>query len=230
MVGRREGSRPSSGFADRSEAGRILADRLRYLKGSGAVVLALPRGGVPVGYEIAMTAGVELDVLVLRKVAARSDPEYGLGAVTESGELFLDEPRVRALGLSREDLGPVVREEQAEAARRSRLYRGGRPPTSVAGRIVVLTDDGVATGGTVRAALQILKRLGPSRIIVALGVSPPDTYRALVREADDVECALVADPFFSVGQFYRAFEPVEDRIVVALLTAAAGGTFVPPRP
>jgi putative phosphoribosyl transferase len=187
------------------------------------LVLALPRGGVPVGYEIAIALALPLDVVVVRKVGAPGDPEYGLGAVTEGGELFLDEPRVRQMGLRRSDLDAVILREKEEAVRRSVLYRGARPPMPVEGKVVVLVDDGVATGGTLIAAARLLRRRNPRRLVIATGVSPPETARRLRREADDVECLLIPEEFFSVGSFYRSFEPVEDNEVIELLDAAAGG-------
>lgn len=202
---------------DRRAAGQRLADRLLKYREERPVVLALPRGGVPVAFEIAARLGATLDVLIVRKIGAPGNPEYGLGAVVEGGTRFLDEPRVRAIGHTVRDLGPVIARETAEVERRAREFRGGRPPPELRDRTVILVDDGVATGGTVLAALRALRARGPRRIVVALGVAPSDTVDVLRHEADDLVVLLVPRMFFAVGEWYHQFAQVSDEEVHELL-------------
>lgn len=180
-------------------------------------MLALPRGGVPVAFEIAARLGAPLDVLIVRKIGAPGNPEYGLGAVAEDGTRFIDEPRVQAIGHTVRDLGPSIARELAEAERRARDLRRDRLPPEVRDRTVILVDDGVATGGTMFAALRALRARGPRRIVVALGVAPPDTVELLRREADDVVVLLTPVMFFAVGEWYHRFAQVSDEEVRELL-------------
>lgn len=214
-------------FADRREVGARLARRLSSLRGTDALLLALPRGGVPVAEVIARELRLPLDLLVVRKVGAPAEPEYGLGSVTEFGDVHLDLPRVRAAGYTRADLEPVVRREQEEAARRSRLYRRGGPPPEVAGRTVVLVDDGVATGGTLEGACRSMRSRGARRIVVAIGVGPAETVDRLRSLADEVVCLATPEEFFAVGGFYRDFEPVDDQEVLSCLGRARSGERAP---
>lgn len=207
---------------DRAEAGRLLADQLQGAQLRSPVVLGIPRGGVPVAYEIAERLGAPLDVLIVRKVGAPADPEYGLGAVAEGGVIVLDERRARASGFSRADLEPAVRREQAEVAARVARFRGDRPAPELVGRDVVLVDDGVATGGTVEAGIAVLRRRNPSSVVVALGVAPPEALVHLRRVADRVVVALAPPRLEAVGQWYRHFEPVDDAEVARLLEQARG--------
>jgi putative phosphoribosyl transferase len=216
-------SEPSVGnepLADRVDAGRRLAARLERYRALSPLVLGIPRGGVPVAFEIARTLNAELDVLLVRKVGAPGDPEYGLGAVAEGGVVAVDERRARAVGTSRAELEPVIRAELGEVADRARRFREGRPPPKPAGRTVVVVDDGVATGGTVEAGIAVVRAQRPSAVVVALGVAPPEAIARLRRLADDVVVALVPTFLEAVGQWYREFEPVDDREVVRLLAAA----------
>jgi putative phosphoribosyl transferase len=210
-------------FADRTAAGRALAELLRRHENSDAVVLALPRGGVPIGREVANLLGVPLDVLVVRKVGAPTEPEYGLGALTEGGSIVLDEHRIRELGLRPADLAGTIEEGRRELKRRVEVYRGGRTPIEVRDRVVILVDDGLATGGTMRAAVQLLRQRAPRRIIVAVAVGPPEAAALLRREADELVILATPPEFEAVGQFYRDFEPVSDEEVVRLLRPSHHG-------
>lgn len=214
---------------DRQTAGVRLAARLRHYRDERPVVLALPRGGVPVGFEIASRLGAPLDILIVRKIGAPGNPEYGLGAVVEGGTRFLDEPRVRAIGHTVRDLGPIIAREMAEVERRAQEFRAGRPPVDIHDRTVILVDDGVATGGTVLAALQAIRSRGPRRIVVALGVAPPDTVESLRAEVDDLVVLLVPRVFFAVGEWYHQFSQVSDEEVLVLLERAREIP-VPPSP
>jgi len=205
---------------DRRTAGERLAVRLRHYGEEHPVVVALPRGGVPVGFEIASRLGSPLDILIVRKIGAPGNPEYGLGAVVEGGTRYLDEPRVRAIGHTVRDLTPIIARELAEVERRAREFRSGRPPVDVHDRTVILVDDGVATGGTVLAALKAIRSRGPRRIVLALGVAPPDTVESLRAEVDDLVVLLVPSMFFAVGEWYRQFSQVSDEEVLDLLERA----------
>ena len=205
---------------DRQTAGLRLAARLRHYRDERPVVVALPRGGVPVGFEIAVRLEAQLDILNVRKIGAPGNPEYGLGAVVEGGTRFLDEPRVRAIGHTVRDLGPTIAREMEEVERRAREFRAGRSPVDLHDRTVILVDDGVATGGTVLAALQAIRARGPRRIVVALGVAPPDTVETLRAEVDDLVVLLVPRMFFAVGEWYHQFSQVSDEEVLDLLQRA----------
>ncbi|HYA57707.1 MAG TPA: phosphoribosyltransferase family protein [Thermoplasmata archaeon] len=205
---------------NRSEAGQQLAERLLPSSKDRPIVLALPRGGVPVGFEIAQRLGAPLDVLIVRKVGAPGNPEYGLGAVGEGGVVSIDRRRARDSGYDLADLEPTVEREVEEVRRRVERFRGGRPLADLSGRTAILVDDGVATGGTVLAGIQVVRALHARRVVVALGVCPGDTLEALRREADEVVSLLVPTIFFAVGEWYRDFEPVDDSEVDRLLALA----------
>lgn len=221
-------SLPDSVFQDRAEAGRKLAERLRHLKGSKALVVGLPRGGVVVAAEIARTLELDLEVLIVRKIGHPENPELGVGALVEGGTPRLDSKILKTLGLSARELEPTIEAERQEAERRARLYRGGRPFPDIRGRTVVLVDDGIATGNTVRAAVSALKTRGALRIILAVGVAPPETLHDLHWSVDEVVCLSAPQDFAAVGQAYRRFDQVEDEEVLKLLastrrpTGAAG--------
>lgn len=211
---------PSSAPAplpDRRTAGLRLAEQLLRYRDEHPVVLALPRGGVPVAFEISERLGAPLDVLIVRKVGAPGNPEYGLGAVVEGGTRYLDAPRVRAAGLTPRELGPTIAREFAEVDRRARDYREGMPPVEVRGRTVILVDDGVATGGSVLAALRALRSREPSRVVLALGVAPAETVAALRPVVDELVVLLVPEVFFAVGEWYHQFSQVSDAEVRRLL-------------
>lgn len=213
------GGHPSP-LPDRRTAGERLAGRLLHYRDENPVILGLPRGGVPVAFEIARRLSAPLDVLIVRKVGAPSNPEYGLGAVVEGGSRYLDEPRIRAAGLTVRALGPMIAREIDEVDRRAREYRKGRAPLEVKNRTVIIVDDGVATGGTVIAAARAVRARSPLRVVLALGVAPSDTVESLRAEVDDVVVLLVPDLFFAVGEWYRRFTQVSDDEVRELLEAS----------
>ncbi len=207
-------------FKDRFEAGRKLADELRKQSLTDPVILAMPRGGVPVGFEVARELGAPLDVVVVRKIGAPFQPELGVGALAEDGEPLLDEGSLERLGLVPDDLEETIDSERAELQRRMRRYRGDRPPVAVEGRSAVIVDDGLATGGSARAALQAVRQRGPSRLVLAVPVSPPETAARLAADADDLVCLSTPEQFMAVGQWYRDFDQTSDEEVVELLERA----------
>jgi predicted phosphoribosyltransferase len=209
-------------FRNRADAGRHLAEKLAaYAHGPDVLVLALPRGGVPVGFEVARAVGAPLDVFVVRKLGVPGYEELAMGAVATGGVRVLNDEIVRGLGISEHEIDAVVERELQEVARRERLYRGDRPPPDVAGRTVILVDDGLATGATMRAAVAALRQQRPARIVIAVSTASPDTSEALKAEADDVVCAMTPEPFFAVGHWYEDFTQTADEEVRELL--ARGG-------
>ncbi|MEU6729141.1 phosphoribosyltransferase family protein [Nonomuraea wenchangensis] len=205
-------------FADRAEAGRRLAERL--LDVHDPVVLALPRGGVAVAAPIARRLGVPLDVLVTRKIGYPRQPELGVGAVAEGGEPVFDRTLLRRLGMTPESVADVVEQERRELARRVRVYRGDRPLPALAGREVIVVDDGLATGGTARAALRAVAAAGPARVTLAVPVGALSTVESLRHEADEVVALLTPVDFRAVGQWYVHFEQLSDADVLELLGQA----------
>jgi putative phosphoribosyl transferase len=208
-------------LADRQEAGRRLGEKLLRFQTECPVVLAIPRGGVVVAAEIARRLAAPLDILVVRKIGAPSNPEYGLGAVAEGGFRMLDASRMREIGCTAASLERTINEELTELGRRIERYREGRPRIELAHRAVILVDDGVATGGTVGVAIRALRSLRVSRIVLALGVCPQSTLRSLRADADDVVVLVTPEEFYAVGEWYRDFEPVEDEEVCRLLHETA---------
>jgi len=204
-------------FLDRVDAGRRLAERLQADGVRADLVLAIPRGGVVVGAEVARALGVPLDVIVPRKIGAPHSPEYAVGAVTEDGTVIYDEQALRALGLAPADLAGNVERQLQEIARRTRLYRRDAPPPSVTGKSIILTDDGIATGLTTLAALRSLKNTKPREVILAVPVASREALAALRPEVDRIVCLLAPELFFAVGQFYHEFEQTTDEEVLALL-------------
>ena len=205
-------------FSNRREAGAELATRLSHYKGRGdVVILALPRGGVPVAHEVAAALEAPLDVFLVRKLGVPGHRELAMGAIASGGVRVLNEDVIGWYGISHSDVEQVAREEQAELERREREYRGGRPPADLHGRVVILVDDGLATGSTMKAAVQAVRALRPSRIVVAVPVGATDTCRRLESLADEAICARTPEPFSAVGLWYEDFSPTSDAEVRALL-------------
>ena len=205
-------------FRDRKEAGRRLAEKLRaYANRPDVLVLALPRGGVPVAYEIARALGAPLDVFVVRKLGVPGYEELAMGAVATGGVRVLNDQLVQRLRIPEYVIEAVATREQQELARRERLYRGGRPPPEVRGRTVILVDDGLATGATMRAAIMALRKLQPARIVVAVPTASSETCEELKPEVDDIICAITPDPFLAVGHWYQDFSQTTDDEVRELL-------------
>ncbi|MHB1324569.1 MAG: phosphoribosyltransferase [Coriobacteriia bacterium] len=200
-------------FTDRVQAGRVLAETLRGRVGPDALVLGVPRGGVVVAAEVAHILGLELDVLVVRKIGAPGNPEYAVGAVDEEGHVVGGRSGI----VSRSYLEEAAREGREEIARRLRTFRRDRPPLDVAGREVVLVDDGIATGLTLLAALESLRRRRAARIVVATPVAAPDAANRLTATADDFVALEVPTGFAAVGQFYREFDQTTDAEVIEIL-------------
>ncbi len=209
-------------FRNRSEAGRLLARRLLSefptLRREDPVVLAIPRGGVPVGYEIALALDAPLDVFIARKLGAPGHEELGIGAVAPGGTRILDTAAIRMLGVPDDYIEAVTARELEELERRLRRFRGDRPPPRIAGRAVVLVDDGLATGVTARAALAALRRDGAARLVFAAPVCSAEASNALARHADAIVCAAVPRQFYGVGAWYHDFTQTSDEEVIALLS------------
>lgn len=214
-------------FSDRRAAGRLLGERLKGHYAERVVVLALPRGGVPVAVEVAAALDTRADVLVTRKIGYPPQPELGVGAIAEGGEPFFDEWMLSRLGLSAGDLAPVVRRERAELDRQVRVYRGGRPQPRLAGKTAVIVDDGLATGGTARAALRAARAAGVTRTTLAVPVCPASTLAEMEAEADELVTLITPEDFRSVGEWYAAFGQLSDEDVLALLD---GPRRLPPSP
>jgi predicted phosphoribosyltransferase len=207
-------------FRDRADAGRILAAELGHLAGRADVlVLALPRGGVPVAYEVAAALGAPLDVLVVRKLGTPGQPELAMGAVAGGGVQVLNKSVIDRLAIGADAIAEVSAVESAELARREEAYRPGRPPLDVAGRVVVVVDDGLATGSTMRAAVAALRAMAPARVLVAVPVGAASTCAELAGEADEVVCARTPASFAAVGQWYEDFSETTDDDIRALLAA-----------
>ena len=205
-------------FRNRTDAGRQLAEKLAaYANRPDVLVLALPRGGVPVAFELARAFGAPLDVFLVRKLGVPGYEELAMGAVATGGVRVLNDEIVRGLGISEHEIDAVVARELRELSRRDRLYRSDRPPSDVAGRTVILVDDGLATGATMRAAVQALRQQQPGRIVAAVPTASPDTCQVLKAEADDVICAITPEPFFAVGHWYDDFTQTTDDEVRELL-------------
>jgi putative phosphoribosyl transferase len=207
-------------FADRSDAGRKLAEVLERFRADDPLVLALPRGGVPVGYEVAAALDAPLDILLVRKLGAPCQPEYGIGAIAENGVRVIRREDVELIGMSDEELEALVAREAEELERRARVYRGECEPLPVKGRTVIVVDDGIATGGTAVAAGRVLRARGAARVILAVPVGPPGTEVRLAKEFDEVVCLEQPHGFYGIGRFYVDFGQLDDQAVIDLLARA----------
>jgi predicted phosphoribosyltransferase len=208
-------------FLDRRQAGRKLATRLgKYAGRHDVIVLALPRGGIHVGFEVAQALAAPLDVFVVRKLGVPGHEELAMGAIASGGALSINHDVVSALSISKRELNDVAEAEAAEVKWRERLYREGRPPPELHGKTVLVVDDGLATGSTMFAAILALRELGPARIVVAVPVAPSLTSQEMEAQADEVVCLATPEPFFSVGQFYENFDQTTNDEVRSLLRAA----------
>ncbi|MER6317133.1 phosphoribosyltransferase family protein [Streptomyces sp. NPDC001581] len=210
-------------FAHRTDAGERLAGALRHLRGENPVVLGLPRGGVPVAFQVARALGAPLDVIVVRKLGVPYHRELGFGAIGEGGVRVISEDIVRSSRVRPEDLAAVERAEEAELARRARSFRGERPRVALAGRTVIVVDDGIATGATAAAACEVVRAQGAARVVLAVPVAPPDAVARLRTAADEVVCLSAPRAFRAVGEWYEDFSQTPDEEVVALLARAAAG-------
>lgn len=208
-------------FRDRDDAGHVLARLLAPHRGErDLVVLALPRGGVPVAYPIALELDAPLDILLVRKLGLPEQPELAMGAIASGGIRILNPDVVDHLHISPQIIESVAADEAQELERRERAYRGDLPPFDVSGRTAIVVDDGLATGSTMRAAVGALRLRDPDKIIVAVPAAAPPVCRALEAEADEVICAITPEPFAAVGLWYERFSPVSDDEVRSLLAAA----------
>ena len=207
-------------FADRSQAGRLLAEQLQAYSGrADVVVLGLPRGGVPVASEVAAALGAPFDVFVVRKLGVPFQPELAMGAIASGGVRVVNDDVVRAVGIAPDVLERATFEQQREVERREQVYRNGRPPLPLAGKVVVIVDDGLATGSTMRAAVEAVRRMRPARVVVAVPVGASDTCRALRALVDEMICLQTPEPFVAVGLWYDDFAQTTDEQVRALLGA-----------
>ena len=215
-------------FRDRAEAGRHLLSRLGAYQGRPDVlVLGLPRGGIPVAYEVARGLGAPLDVFVVRKLGVPGQEELAMGAIATGGVRIVNRDVVDALHIPPDVVDRAAAEEARELERREQSYRGERPEPQVAGKTVILVDDGLATGSTMRAAVAALRQQGPARIVVAVPVAAPSTCQELRREVDEIVCFATPEPFMAVGRFYDDFAQTTDEEVTELLAAARAGEDAP---
>ena len=212
-------------FEDRFEAGRVLASKLGEFSGrTDVVVLALPRGGVPVGYEVAQALRAPFDVFVVRKLGTPGQEELAMGALASGGVTVLNREVIQALGIPRQTINAVVAREERELERREREYRGQRPAASVRGRTAIVVDDGLATGSSMRVAAKALRKEAAAEIVVAVPVASPSTCSAFELEVDKVVCATTPEPFSAVGQWYRNFSQTTDEEVRDLLARSASAS------
>ncbi len=208
-------------FRNREEAGRILADELsRYRHDPTALILALPRGGVAVGYQLSLALHIPLDVFITRKIGAPDNPEYAIGAVTETGSYYLNQEAVSLFGISRHELNRLIQVQEKEIARRRNLYRQGRQLPQLTDRTVILVDDGIATGSTFLVSALAIRGLRPHRLVGVIPVGPPSTIQEVRARVDELVVLMTPDPFDAVGNFFSDFAQVEDRDVIQHLNLA----------
>jgi putative phosphoribosyl transferase len=208
-------------YRDRAEAGELLAQRLASYAGrDDVIVLALPRGGVPVGFIVAERLDVRLDVLLVRKLGFPGQEEFAMGAIASGGVCVLHDDAVQRYHISPAEIEQVRQRESLEIARREKLYRAHRPAPQLQQQVVIVIDDGIATGATMFAAIQCLRHFHPARIVVAVPVAPPETCQQLKAEVDEVICPRMPDPFYAVGNWYRHFGQTSDEEVQSLLAQA----------
>ena len=209
-------------FRDRTEAGQVLASKLtKYLNQVDTVILALPRGGVPVAYEIGKELGLPVDIFVVRKLGVPGHEELAMGAIASGGVRHINRDVVDQLRIDSETIDVASRREQKEIERRERLYRGQRPPVDVRNKTVILVDDGLATGSTMRAAIAALRQHRPARIVVAVPTAAPQTCSEIADEVDEIICAATPETFYAVGQWYQEFSQTTDDEVRELLARAS---------
>lgn len=208
-------------FFDRQDAGEQLAPLLSaYKKDKNAIVIGLPRGGVETAYAVALALQLPLDIICPRKIGAPMNPEYAIGAITESGQGFFDTRAIDMLGTTKQYIDEAVKKEIQKIQTRLALYRTGMPARNLHSKTVILVDDGLATGATMLAAIKTAKAEQAKKIVVAIPVSPRDTYLRIKNEVDEVQCLSVPDDFYAVGQYYRSFNQTSDEEVIALMKKA----------
>jgi putative phosphoribosyl transferase len=212
-------------FLDRHEAGRVLAERLQEFAGRpDVIVLGLPRGGVPVAFEVARALGVPFDVFLVRKLGAPGQEELAMGAIASGGVVVINHEVVDGLRIPRQSVEDEIARERMELTRREVLYRGDRAPFDLSGRTVILVDDGLATGSTMRAAVRAVRRRGPGRVVVAVPTAAPSTREEFRTIADECICTITPEPFRAVGLWYQNFEQTSDEEVIDLLARSAAGS------
>jgi putative phosphoribosyl transferase len=204
-------------FLDRTTAGRDLAQRLNYLKNKDTVVLGLPRGGVPVAFEVAKEIGAPLDVIVVRKLGVPFQPELAMGAVGEGGVVIKNDEVIRMAGITASQFADVQSREEREVIERAARFREGRPSVSLVGRLAIIVDDGIATGSTALAACDVARALGAKKVMLAVPVGSREAVKALSAKADEVISLEIPDEFYAVGQWYEDFSPVTDEEVIQFL-------------
>jgi len=204
-------------FRDRVEAGRRLAGALEQYRGKETIVLGIPRGGVVVANEVADALEAPLDIVVSRKIGAPGEPEFALGAVTQEGEVILDRQAADSVGASDEYLESEIREKKEEVRQRMERFRGDAPYPSLKGKVVIIVDDGIATGSSVEAAVMSIKKRDPREVVIAVPVAPPDTVESLKAGGNRVVCLETPGMFFAIGEFYQRFDQVEDSEVKQIL-------------
>jgi predicted phosphoribosyltransferase len=214
-------SHSEEAFEDRNQAGRLLAGRLVHLQGKNAIVLGIPRGGIVVARALAWGIGAELDIVLSRKLGTPGQPELAMGALGEDGRVFINESVVRTLAINEYEIEQEKSFQLAEIQRRKNLIRSILPKTPLDGRIVIVTDDGVATGATMQAALWAVQREKPERLIAAVPVASESAIARLTEDADDILCLRAPPSFYAVGQFYAGFSQVEDSEVIRILEEEA---------